>query len=141
MIFLSNPPLCDNCKTEVADPSHYEDSWNNVGVQGDDGVYCSHKCRKEAEDSIEFPISIDEVMGQRSISLTTSISWTDLSGVKNKGFIPSGDLLEEVKEEAIKRLSKDLEDYDLGEYDSMDIGKAEIIPDDQELVSVEVSVE
>jgi hypothetical protein len=137
---VSNPPLCDNCETEVADPSHYEESWNSAGVQGEDGVYCSPTCRKEAEESAEFPISIGEFHGSRTISVKTSIAWTTLSRVSNKGFIPSSDLLQEVIEETINQLSKDLEDYDLGEHDSKEIGKARIIPDDQELVSVEVDI-
>lgn len=42
-------PLCENCESEVADPSNYQESWNNVGVQGEEGVYCSHKCKRVVE--------------------------------------------------------------------------------------------
>lgn len=138
---MSNPPLCDNCETEVADPSNYDESQRrDAGVQGEDGVYCSPTCRKEAEESAEFPISIDKFADTRSISVKTSIAWTDLAGVTNKGFIPSPEILEEIQEKTMDQLSKDLEDYDLGEFDSKEIGKARIIPEDQKVVSVEVDM-
>jgi hypothetical protein len=133
---MSSPPLCDNCGTEVANPSNYDESQRaDAGVQGEDGVYCSHTCRKEAEESLEFPIYIGEFHDSRSISVKTSVAWTNLSGISNKGFIPSSELLEEVKERTKDQLSKDLEDYDTGE-----IGKAKIITGEQKLVSVEVDV-
>lgn len=132
---LSNPPLCDNCETEVADPSHYDDSWNNAGVQGEDGVYCSPTCRKEAEESVEVPIYIDEFNGHKSVSVKTSVSWTTISGVANKGFIPSSDLLEEINEKTIDQFEEDLDSYDTGE-----IGTAKILPGEQKVISVEVDL-
>lgn len=91
--------------------------------------------------TFEAPISIDEVMGSRSISLTTSISWTSRNGIENTGFIPDIDLLEEIQDRAKSQLDKDISDYELDEYGSLDIGSVEISPEDQEVVSVEVDVE
>ena len=87
------------------------------------------------EENIESPIYINEFAGKKSISVKTSISWTSLSGVKNKGFIPSSDLLEEIKSRALDQLEGDLDAYDTGE-----IGSAKIVPEDQKVVSVEVDI-
>jgi len=89
-----------------------------------------------SEETVEIPVSIDEVMGNRSIVITTPMKWTYVSSVKNTGFIPSSELLEEIQRKFKECLDGSIEDYDTGE-----IGTAKILPEDQEVVSVEVDIE
>lgn len=86
-------------------------------------------------NTIEAPIFIDEFGGTKSVNVKTSMTWSEISGVTNKGFIPSLDLLEEINDRVKESLENSIDSYDTGE-----IGTVELRPDDQEVVSVEVDL-